>query len=40
MKVAIVLGIAAFVVYTASAINISDIIEEEWNLFKVCKKNS
>jgi len=36
MKVVIVLGLVAFAISTVSSINLNEVIEEEWGLFKVC----
>lgn len=36
MKVVIVLGLVAFAISTVTSINLNEVIEEEWNLFKVC----
>lgn len=38
MKVAIIFCLAAIAVSHVSSINLSEIIEEEWDLFKVCTK--
>lgn len=36
MKVVIILGLMAFAISTVSSINLNEVIEEEWSLFKVC----
>lgn len=35
MKIAVVLNLVALVTCTAYSLNFEEIIEEEWNLFKV-----
>lgn len=35
MKVAVIFGLAALAVSTVNAVNLSELIEEEWGLFKV-----
>ncbi|KAL5241795.1 hypothetical protein ACI65C_009205 [Semiaphis heraclei] len=35
MKVLIILGLVAFVISTVSSINLNEVIEEEWSLFKI-----
>lgn len=36
MKIAIALSFVALAISTTSSINLNEIIEEEWSLFKVC----
>jgi len=36
MKVVVVLGLVVFAINSVSSINLNEVIEEEWGLFKVC----
>jgi len=38
MKVVIALGLVAFAISTVNSVNLNEIIEEEWSLFKVRTK--